>query len=155
MSPLIVDEIVALDLLTRREHAERAGDALENAAHRRLLEQSLADCELVEVRRAEALVAYAMPRPQDAGRWFVHGFDTHPGHRNGGVFRDLFKQLAGLARRHAITALRHVHRTNQLSMAFHRRLGFKVTRENGGAGRAAVRESSPGRGGAAVTAAPT
>ncbi len=71
-----------------------------------------------------------MLRPEDDGLWFVLGFNTHPAHRDANVFRDLFSQIAGLAARRCITALRsNVYRTNRLSMAFHRRLGFRVTRE--------------------------
>jgi len=125
-----LDELVALDLLTLREHTERAGDVLDEATQRRALARSLETAEVVTVRRADALVAYAMLRPQDGSLWFVLGFNTHPAHRDASVFRDLFAQIAALAERHAITALRsNVYRTNRLSMAFHRRLGFRVTRE--------------------------
>ena len=123
-------ELLALDLLTLRAHTELAGDVLDADAHRQLLAESLATAELVVVRRSGALVAYAMLRPQEAGLWFVLGFNTHPAHRDAGVFRDLFAQIAALAGRRSITALRsNVYRTNRLSVAFHRRLGFRVTRE--------------------------
>ncbi len=126
-----IDEILALDLLTLREHTELAGDVFDAGTQREKLEQSLAVSEVVAVRREGALIAYAMLRPQEDGRWFVLGFNTHPDHRNGGVFRDLFALLARLAQRHSITSLRsNVYKTNRLSMAFHRRLGFRVTREN-------------------------
>jgi L-amino acid N-acyltransferase YncA len=47
------------------------------------------------------------------------------------VFRDLFAQIAELAGRRSISSLRsNVYKTNRLSLAFHRRLGFTVTREN-------------------------
>ena len=125
-----LDELLALDLLTLREHTELAGDVLDEATQRRALSQSLGTAELVTVRRAGALVAYAMLRPQEAGLWFVLGFNTHPAHRDANVFRDLFARIAALAQRLSITALRsNVYRTNRLSMAFHRRLGFRVTRE--------------------------
>ena len=126
-----LDEILALDLLTLRHHTELAGDVFDAGVQRQKLEQSLEACELVSVRREGTLIAYAMLRAQEDGRWFVLGFNTHPAHRNSGVFRDLFAQLAGLAERRSITSLRsNVYKTNRLSMAFHRRLGFRVTREN-------------------------
>jgi len=126
-----IDEMLALDLLTLREHTELAGDVFDAVTQRQKLEQSLAVSEVVTVRRDGALVAYAMLRPQEDGRWFVLGFNTHPDHRDGGVFRDLFALLAGLAKRCSITSFRsNVYKTNRLSMAFHRRLGFRVTREN-------------------------
>ncbi len=125
-----LDEFLALDLLTLREHTELAGDVLDAEVQRRTLAQSLETAEVVAVHRGGALVAYAMLRPQEAGLWFVLGFNTHPAHRDASVFRDLFAQIAALAARLSITALRsNVYRTNRLSMAFHRRLGFRVTRE--------------------------
>ncbi|MBX9794518.1 MAG: GNAT family N-acetyltransferase, partial [Burkholderiaceae bacterium] len=43
----------------------------------------------------------------------------------------LFRQLLEIASRRGITSLRsNVYKTNRLSMAFHARLGFQVTREN-------------------------
>lgn len=126
-----IDEILVLDLLTLREHTELAGDVFDPAMQREKLKQSLAVAEIVGVRREGALIAYAMLRPQEDGLWFVLGFNTHPDHRNGGVFRDLFSLLAGLAERRSITSFRsNVYKANRLSMAFHRRLGFKLTREN-------------------------
>jgi hypothetical protein len=126
-----IDEILSLDLLTLREHTVLAGDVLDAATQRRLLEQSIGTAEVVTVRRGGTLVAYAMLRPQEAGLWFVLGFNTHPAHRDASVFRELFAQIAALAARRSITALRsNVYRSNRLSMAFHRRLGFSVTREN-------------------------
>lgn len=126
-----IEEILALDLLTLREHTELAGDVLDADTQRRAIAQSLAISELATVRRAGALVAYAMLQPQDAGCWFVSGFNTHPAHRSAPVFRDLFAQIAALAAQHGIRMLRsNVYKTNRLSMAFHQKLGFKLTREN-------------------------
>lgn len=126
-----VEELPALDLLTLREHTERAGDVLDPEGQRRAIETSLAVSALASVRRDGRLIAYAMLQPQEAGRWFVTGFNTHPAHRSAPVFRELFAQLSALAARHGIKSLRsNVYKTNRLSMAFHRRLGFKVTREN-------------------------
>lgn len=126
-----VEELLALDLLTLREHTELAGDVFDPEGQRRAIETSIAVSELASVRREGRLVAYAMLRPQVAGRWFVTGFNTHPAHRSAPVFRELFAQISTVAARHGITSLRsNVYKTNRLSMAFHRRLGFKVTREN-------------------------
>lgn len=128
-----LDDILALDLLTLREHTEHAGDVFDAASQREKLEQSLAACDLMVVHRQQVLIAYAMlqVQVQEGGLGFVLGFNTHPDHRNGSVFRELFARIARLARRRSITSLRsNVYKTNRRSMAFHRRLGFKVTREN-------------------------
>ncbi|MCA6218452.1 GNAT family N-acetyltransferase [Ideonella sp. B7] len=126
-----VHEILELDLLTLREHTERAGDQLDPERLRKSIEASLPISELAVVRRQGVLVAYAMLQPQEAGQWFVTGFNTHPEHRSAPVFRALFAQLLDIASRRGITSLRsNVYKTNRLSMAFHARLGFQVTREN-------------------------
>lgn len=126
-----VREILDLDLLTLREHTELAGDILDPVRHGQSIEDALALSEVVVVRRQGALVAYAMLQPQESGRWFVTGFNTHPSHRNPPVFKALFAQLLEIASRRGITALRsNVYKTNRPSMAFHARLGFVVTREN-------------------------
>ena len=72
-----------------------------------------------------------MLQPQESGSWFVTGFNTHPAHRSSPIFRELFGQISAVAERCGITSLRsHVYKTNLRSVAFHRRLGFQVTREN-------------------------
>lgn len=126
-----VHEILELDLLTLREHTERAGDQLDPDKLRRSIETALPLSEVAVVRRQGALVAYAMLQHREAGQWFVTGFNTHPEHRSAPVFRALFRQLLEIASRRGITSLRsNVYKTNRLSMAFHARLGFQVTREN-------------------------
>lgn len=126
-----VHEILELDLLTLREHTERAGDQLDPDRLRKSIESTLPISEVAVVRRNGVLVAYAMLQPQDAGQWFVSGFNTHPEHRSAPVFRALFGQLLAIASRRGITFLRsNVYKTNRLSLAFHARLGFQVTREN-------------------------
>jgi GNAT superfamily N-acetyltransferase len=127
----IIDEILALDLLTLRDHTELAGDVLEERKHRNAIANTLSVSQLLAVHRAGKLAAYASLQPQDEGCWFVTGFNTHPSHRTASVFKELFAQIGALARQHRITSLRsHVYKTNRLSLAFHRRLGFEVTKEN-------------------------
>lgn len=127
----ITEEILALDMLTLREHTERAGDTLDLDVHRQAVTRTLQASEMVAVRRNGVLIAYATLRAQAEGCWFVTGFNTHPEHRTAPTFRELFAKLLALARSHEVTALRsNVYKTNRLSIAFHKRLGFKVTREN-------------------------
>lgn len=126
-----IDEILELDLLTLRQHTELAGDILDQTVHRAVLAQSLATSEAIYVRRRGKLVAYAMLRPQDEDQWFVLGFCTHPSYRDATIFRELFAGLSELFQRRSIASLRsNVYRTNRLSMAFHERLGFRISREN-------------------------
>lgn len=127
----LVAEILALDLVTLRAHTEAAGDKLEAEAHRSAIAQSLIASEGLLVRRGDVLVAYALLRPQTEGRWFVGAFGTHLSHRNASTIRELLSQLMEMVERRSIKALRsNVYKTNRMSMAFHRRLGFRITREN-------------------------
>lgn len=131
MSPS-VDELLALDVLTLREHTERAGDAFDVDEHRAKLCKSLQVNEVCSVRRDGKLVAYAMLRPEAGACWFVGAFGMHPLHRTYTVVSELFSKIATLATERGIGQLRsHVYKTNRLSVAFHRKLGFLVTRENG------------------------
>jgi ribosomal protein S18 acetylase RimI-like enzyme len=130
MSPSI-DELLALDVLVLREHTERAGDVFDVAEHREKLRKSLEINEVCSVRRDGKLVAYAMLRPEAGVCWFVGAFGTHPLHRTYTVVNELFAKIATLATERGIGELRsHVYKTNRLSIAFHRKLGFQVTREN-------------------------
>lgn len=125
-----VDELLALDLLTLREHTERAGAMLDPRRHADLLRQSLRDAQLCTVRRHGALLAYAMFTPEAGGSGFVQAFCVHPGHRTPAVFRELMGALLGRAHALHLTSLRsHVYRTNTLSLAFHQALGFRISRE--------------------------
>jgi ribosomal protein S18 acetylase RimI-like enzyme len=126
-----VDELLALDVLTLREHTERAGDTFDVDEHREELRKSIEINEVCSVRRDGKLVAYAMLRPEAGACWFVGAFGTHPLHRTYTVVSELFAKIATLATDRGIGELRsHVYKTNRLSIAFHRKLGFLVTREN-------------------------
>lgn len=126
-----IQELLALDLLTLREHTERAGDKLDPELHATQLRQSLQISEVCVVRREGELVAYAMLSPESSGCWFVRAFNTHPHHRTSAVMLELFQAFASLVKRVGIAELRsHVYKTNRLSMAFHHKLGFRITKEN-------------------------
>jgi ribosomal protein S18 acetylase RimI-like enzyme len=126
-----VDDVLELDVLTLRDHTERAGDAFDIEQHRARLQRSLEICTVCTVRRVGELVAYAMLRPESERCWIVCGFNTHPLHRTYAVVSELLVKVAGLAREAGIAELRsHVYKTNRLSIAFHRKLGFRVTQEN-------------------------
>ena len=126
-----VDELLALDVLTLRDHTERAGVAFDVEAHRAKLLESVKHSDVCSVSRGEELVAYAMLRPEAETCWFVGAFATHTSHRTFSVLVELLSKVAALANERGIRELRsHVYKTNRLSMAFHRKLGFQTTREN-------------------------
>lgn len=127
----LIEELVALDLLTLREHTERAGDRIDPQLHAAQVRESLEVSRVCEVRRGGDLVAYAMLNQMSSSIWFVRGFNTHPEHRSPPVMRELFSRVGAVVSEEGISELRsHVYKTNRLSMAFHRRLGFRVTKEN-------------------------
>ena len=126
-----VDEFLSLDMLTLREHTARVGADLNEERQRGSLEKLLQTSQVCTVRRQGALVAYAMLQPESATCWFVTGFNTHPLHRTSAVMLELFSAFAALVRSLGIVELRsNVYKTNQRSMSFHKRLGFRITREN-------------------------
>ena len=126
-----IEEILALDLLTLCEHTEHAGDTLDPGTHRQALEKSMQISEVVAVRRQDELVAYAMLHAQKDACRFVTAFNTPPALRTAPPMRELLAGVVEVARRRRIAALRsNVYKTNQLSMGFHRRLGFRIMREN-------------------------
>jgi ribosomal protein S18 acetylase RimI-like enzyme len=126
-----IDELLALDAVTLPEHTEEAGDAFDADEHREKLRRSLEVNEVCSVRREGKLVAYAMLRSESEAFWFVGAFGTHPLYRTSAVLTELLAKMATLASERGISELRsHVYKTNRLSIAFHRKLGFQVTREN-------------------------
>jgi len=130
MSPSTA-ELLALDVLTLSEHTEQAGDVFNVEAHQAKLGESVKVNEICAVGRDGILAAYAMLRAESDPCWFVGAFVMHPLHRTYTVMSELITKIAILANEQDIAALRsHVYKTNILSLAFHRRLGFQVTREN-------------------------
>lgn len=126
-----VDDFLALDQLTLRDHTERAGDVFDPVQHRCVLKMAIATTRVCTVERDEHLIAYAMLRPETSDCWFVTGFNIHPAHRNAAVMQQLIYSVLDLVQTSDAVALRsHVYKTNLPSLAFHRRLGFKATREN-------------------------
>jgi ribosomal protein S18 acetylase RimI-like enzyme len=126
-----VEELLELDLLTLREHTERAGDRMEPHVQAERLRESLQIANAISVRRQGALVAYAMLNQVAGSSWFVRAFSIHPAHRTAPVIKELLGEVVLLAKREGIAELRsHVYKTNRLSMGFHRKLGFEVTKEN-------------------------
>ncbi len=58
-------------------------------------------------------------------------FVVHPQHRNKVVLTSLFTQLARFIRKNSVQKIvSNVFRNNTLSVNFHQRLGFVITREN-------------------------
>ena len=126
-----VEELVALDQITLREHTELAGDVLDPKQQFERLQSLLPSSKCCTVRRNGTLVAYTMMHQENKQCWFVTAFNIHPKQRNSSVLQELFTKFATLCQLAGVENLKsHVYKTNTLSMSFHRRLGFKVTKEN-------------------------
>ena len=130
-----LEDVLAMDLLTLREHTTRAGDVLDAELHRQRLTASLSVSEFCSVRQDGRLVAYALFRPEHegsgAGMHFVSGLCIHPAFRTPSIILELCRVMLDRLRACGVQCLRsNVYRTNARSVAFHRKLGFRVTREN-------------------------
>ncbi|MBU2713524.1 GNAT family N-acetyltransferase [Zooshikella harenae] len=87
------------------------------------------DC-LFDVYNNKKLLAYATLKDLGEGRWFVLMFVIHPSCRHKKVFIELFyKIIKHLISVKAKILVSNVFKVNKRSVVFHKKLGFKVTRE--------------------------
>ncbi len=123
-------EYLALDLLTLKDISEQAGRPIEEAAYLESLQGASDAGALFDVRRDGKLLSYATLRDVGDGTWFVLMFVTHPDHRSKQNIGDLFsKIITHLKNVDAKKLVSNVFKVNKLSVGFHRKLGFEVTRE--------------------------
>ena len=126
-----IDAIAALDAMVLADHTRRAGDEFDIAVHRQALHRSLERSQLICVARDGMHVAHTYFWPHGETVWFVGGFSIHPQYRNASVLGELGRRVAQIMDEKEIGSLvSHVYRTNTLSLAFHRRLGFSVVAQN-------------------------
>jgi ribosomal protein S18 acetylase RimI-like enzyme len=126
-----MNEYMALDDLTLRLHTEKSGAKLDLE----ILEKSRytakkSDC-FFEERVDGKLAAYATIIEKEEGIWFVLMFNTHPSFRTPKVFLSLFRKiLKRMSLSEGKCLQSNVYKENNLSVKFHERLGFKITKEN-------------------------
>ncbi len=125
------NEYMALDDLTLRAHTERSGAKLDLEILEKSRETAkISDC-FFEERVEGKLAAYATIMEKEEGIWFVLMFNTHPVFRTPKVFLSLFRKIL---QRMLVSEGKYlqsnVYKENKLSIKFHERLGFKITREN-------------------------
>lgn len=126
----LLDAIVDLDMALLKEHTEAAGDRLERDAHRQALKQRFGSADIIDIWRADELIAYSFIWPKD-DCWFVGGFAIHPDHRNAAIMSELLMQLLECTNASPqVHVESHVYKANRLSMDFHQKLGFEIKREN-------------------------
>ncbi|KDM93280.1 GNAT family N-acetyltransferase [Photobacterium galatheae] len=127
-----MNEYLKLDLLTLEQLSKDAGKPIDEALYLQSLHKADQDGLLFECRKQGMLQGYFTLRKLEESTWFIPMFVVHPQHRNKVVFTSLFSQLARFISKHSIQKLvSNVLRNNTLSVNFHQRLGFAVTRENG------------------------
>ncbi len=126
-----MNEYMELDNLTLRTHTEKSGDILDLE----LLEKSREDAKktncFFEERVSDKLAAYATIIEKQEGTWFVLMFNTHPSFRNSKILLLLFKKiLKRIYQSNGKCLQSNVYKQNELSVKFHEKLGFKLTKEN-------------------------
>ena len=125
------DEFLQLDTLTLDEISNAAGHALDRKIYLDSLVKAKSEGNLFEVRRDNRLIAYSTLRDLENGNWFILMFVTHPEHRTRRVFLSLFSQITEhLNKNNAKRLVSNVLKNNEASIAFHKKLGFELTREN-------------------------
>ena len=126
-----MQEYLQLDLLTLEQISAQAGRPIEPHVYLRTVEEAKARGHMFECRCNGRLLGYCTVKPLDPGYWFVLMFNTHPQHRSRRVFASLMAQLKKFLQQHqAHTLVSHVFKINHLSVAFHHKMGFKITRGN-------------------------
>ncbi|MCX4028491.1 GNAT family N-acetyltransferase [Endozoicomonas sp. SM1973] len=123
-------EYIDLTLLTLEGISSAAGRPIDEQVYLESLEIAMNNGLLFEVRRNGILLSYATLKDIGSGTWFILIFITHPNHRTKQVFGELFSQISThLESVKARKLVSNVLRVNRLSLAFHRKLGFTVTRK--------------------------
>jgi GNAT superfamily N-acetyltransferase len=126
----LLDAIVDLDMALLKDHTAAAGDQLDRNTHRHALAARFDIAEIVDIWRGDQLVAYSTIWPKDKC-WFVGGFAMDPAHRNAAILGELMVGLLAVVKDTSQEMIEsHVYKTNKLSMAFHKRLGFDIIQEN-------------------------
>ncbi|MDE1463708.1 GNAT family N-acetyltransferase [Spartinivicinus poritis] len=123
-------DYIDLTLLTLEGISKTAGRPIDEQAYLESIEIAMNHGLLFEVRRNGILLSYATLKDMGSGTWFILMFVTHPYHRTKQVFGELFsKIIAHLETVKACKLVSNVLKVNKLSLAFHRKLGFTITRE--------------------------
>ncbi|GAB6263503.1 GNAT family N-acetyltransferase [Photobacterium sp. R1] len=126
-----MNEYLKLDLLTLAQLSQDAGKPIDEALYLKSLHKADQDELLFECRKQGLLQGYFTLRKLDESTWFIPMFVVHPKHRNKVVLTSLFTQLARFIKKNSVQKIvSNVFRNNTLSVNFHQRLGFVITREN-------------------------
>ena len=126
-----MEEYLELDMLTLEAISKEAGFPIEREVYLASRAESIKQGLLFEYRRKDQLIGYTTLRNLGDGRWFVPMFVVHPNYRNKAAFLALFRSIAEtLKNNQANVLVSNVLRITELSVQFHKHLGFEITREN-------------------------
>ncbi|MCC4814995.1 GNAT family N-acetyltransferase [Vibrio splendidus] len=126
-----MEEYLELDMLTLEAISKEAGFPIEREVYLASRAESIEQGLLFEYRRKDQLIGYTTLRNLGDGRWFVPMFVVHPNYRSKAAFLALFRSIAEtLKNNQANVLVSNVLRINELSVQFHKHLGFEITREN-------------------------
>ena len=107
------------------------GIGYDTAAYKESLHLAFEQGHLIEVKRDSKLAAFVTLKALKNKEWFVLLFVTDQNHRTAGVFREMFRRISEFLADKGGTILKsNVFRQNTDSINFHKKLGFKITREN-------------------------
>ncbi|MEZ8274300.1 GNAT family N-acetyltransferase [Vibrio splendidus] len=128
---VMMEEYLELDMLTLESISKAAGFPIERDVYLASRAESIEQGLLFEYRRQDKLIGYVTLRDLGDGQWFVPMFVVHPNYRSKAAFLFLFRSIADQLKNNRSTVLvSNVLRLNELSVQFHKHLGFEVTREN-------------------------
>ena len=126
-----MEEYLELDMLTLEAISKEAGFPIEREVYLASRAESIEQGLLFEYRRKDQLIGYTTLRNLGDGRWFVPMFVVHPNYRSKAAFLALFRSIAEILKNNQANVLvSNVLRINELSVQFHKHLGFEITREN-------------------------
>ncbi|EXB48104.1 GNAT family N-acetyltransferase [Acinetobacter sp. 1000160] len=126
-----MEEHLELTLMTLKMLSEQAGKPIDQSAYLASLIRASAQGYLFEYRNNQQLLGYFTVEYMEQQRWFIPIFVVHPKYRTRKVFASLLSQfIQFIEAKQATTLISHTLKNNVLSIKFHKRLGFKVIREN-------------------------
>ncbi|MCX2760634.1 GNAT family N-acetyltransferase [Vibrio sp. Sgm 22] len=127
----VMEEYLELDMLTLEVISKEAGFPIDRDVYLASRTESIEQGLLFEYRRGDKLIGYTTLRDLGDGQWFVPMFVVHPNYRSKAAFLSLFRSIAdNLKNKHSTVLVSNVLRLNDLSVRFHKHLGFEITREN-------------------------
>jgi len=127
----LANEYFELCKLTLTAHTEAAGETLDETAYLESIKTAQDNGLQFEYRIDHQLAGFISMKDNGDGEWFVLLIVIHPDYRTRKVFMALFYSAYQRMNQKIATSIKsNVYKNNHLSVEFHKKLGFSVTREN-------------------------